>query len=861
MKRRGKKKIVSPEKRSARRFAAFGLAVLLCFGYMAYGAYNLQIIKGEDYAESANASGTKTIPVKGMRGMIVDTNSVILAKSEISYDLQFQRVGDENSSADYAEFTLAILEVLKILDQFGCQLSVSCPLVHNPETGLWELDFGSGVSESVLVTRERQWRSNHYLTSAAYADPEDCYVRLCQRYRLADSADGSLHAVAVVSEEDSLRVLAVYNEMQMNLFNSVPVTIAKDIPYDAVTIIEANSLALRGMSVSVGEKRVYPQGNLACTVIGYTGAIQNATRYYAELQGQGYALNDKIGLDGVEWSMESWLTACITERQGSWVVERDSNGKITRYLSYTAPQDGNTVKLTLDVNMQRVAETAIAANVNAVRTLQEDTVQSGSWLETKSAKLANRDWVRYPIQLADTGVLLVMDVETGNLLASAQYPTYDLNAMVAGGASAREIVMDERNLLMNYATQTRAEPGSIFKMCTGLAALTNSAVTGFTVDTRISDGGKFKVYTTNENEAPTCWTNYPQNHRDQTIVEGLSNSCNFFFYTLASFLYGQNGEHASDQLLYKYAAKMGLTSKTGIELPGELRSIVGNQQNLYDTTVSLSEQVTDTPIIVANSIKTHLINYGASYGIQYDTARLDRAIKQLMDMAIETGSDYWVTNARPILMSELNMSRTMVMQRALMSDLWIYLNTIKWGGSQEIQVGIGQSITLLTPVAVVRYLGALAKGNVWNVNIIDSIISPDGEILSAKEPSLFNYLEDALPYLPYIHDGMEGVVDDGGTAVRYFRNWKYRASEWIMGKTGTSQVTIGGIKLDVENNAWFICLAPQDDPKIAVVSFIPNGYAGAHATQAARDFIGWYLDEMNKGEEDLVLPGGNQLTP
>ena len=108
---------------------------------------------------------------------------------------------------------------------------------------------------------------------------------------------------------------------------------------------------------------------------------------------------------------------------------------------------------------------------------------------------------------------------------------------------------------------------------------------------------------------------------------------------------------------------------------------------------------------------------------------------------------------------------------------------------------------------------------------------------------------------------MEGVVDDGGTAVRYFRNWKYTASEWIMGKTGTSQVTIGGIKLDLENNAWFICLAPQDNPKIAVVSFIPNGYAGAHATQAARDFIGWYLDEMNKGEEELVLPGGNQLTP
>ncbi len=859
---RNERKTNAGKRKDSMAFWVFAAIVILTFGYMIYGAYRLQIVNGESYAESADASGTKSIPIKGMRGMIVDVNSVILAKSEVSYELTFQRTSEENSSADYGEFTQSILSVLRILEDYGCELSVTQPLFHNPESGLWELNFGTGVSESVLKTRENQWRSNHYLTSSAYENPENCYVRLCQRYRLADSANGSVKAIATVDEETSLKVLAVYNEMQMNLFNSVPVTIAKDIPYDAVTRIESNSLSMRGMGIRVGEKRIYPQGSLASNIIGYTGAIQNAQRYYNELQPQGYAMNDHIGLDGIESSMESWLTACITDRQGSRLVEKDSNGKITRELDYTEPEDGNTVKLTLDVNMQRVAEKAIANNVNAVRDLQETTMNKGNWLETNRLKIESRDWVEYPIKLASTGVLLVMDVETGSLLADAQYPTYDLNAMITGGKAAQEVVTDERNLLMNYSVQTRAEPGSIFKMVTGLAALTNSAVTGFTVESRISDEGKFMGYTKNENEAPTCWTNYPNQHRDQTIVEGLSHSCNFFFYTLASYLYGTNGsELNSQQLLYKYAAKMGLTSKTGIQLPGELRSIVGNQQNLYDTTVAMREQVTDTPIIVANAIKRHLINYGASYGIAYDEARLDRTIKQLMDMAINTPSDDWVVNARPILMSELNMTRTMVMQAALMSDLWIYLNTIKWGGSQEIQVAIGQSITLLTPVAVVRYLGALAYGDVWNVNIIDSIISPEGEVMSAYAPSKFNHLTDAEPYLYYIQKGMEGVVDDGGTAQSYFRTWKYTASEWIMGKTGTSQVTIGGIKLDLENNAWFICLAPQEHPKIAVVSFIPNGYAGSHATQAVRDFVGWYLDELNKTDATLRLPGGNQLTP
>ena len=86
---------------------------------------------------------------------------------------------------------------------------------------------------------------------------------------------------------------------------------------------------------------------------------------------------------------------------------------------------------------------------------------------------------------------------------------------------------------------------------------------------------------------------------------------------------------------------------------------IRDRTNLYDQTVSLKEQMTDTPIIVANAIKRHLINYGASMGIEYDTARLDRCIKLLMDMAINTGSDDWVANARPIFMTELNMTRSM----------------------------------------------------------------------------------------------------------------------------------------------------------------------------------------------------------
>ena len=855
-----------------RRFLLFTVLILLLFGVLVYGIFQLQIVNGERYAEATGNQSIKSIAIKGNRGMITDVNSVVLAKSEKQYNVTFYR---EDNDWDYPSKML--LEVIDILKAYGSDITVTCPLRRNADTGAWEFNFGSGISESAWNKRRDTFYSNNYFTVSRQYPAEECFRRLRVRYGFTDLgggqyelrldqngasvvADGStvnnnkVVESIPVDEETLLKVMAVNVTMQDNAYNSMPIAIAEDVPFEAVSEIEGRSMSMPWVGVAIGEKRIYPNGSMASNIIGYTGKIQNATRYYDELQPAGYAMNDHIGLDGIEASMENWLTANITDRQGQRIVETDPSGHITREISYNPPKDGNTVKLTIDATYQARAEEAIRYNVEKTREVQEKQMQDSKWLETNRDKIASRNWDEYPLQLADTGVLIVMDVKTGGLLAMAQYPTYDLNAMVASGDEAREIVTDERGLLMNYAVQTRAEPGSIFKMCTGLAAMTNGVLTPTET---IDDLGRFDRYTSNREEAPKCWTSTPSAHHDQTIVEGLTNSCNYFFYTLSSRLYESGVER-----LYKYAAQMGLTSKTGIDLPGELRSVVGNQTNLYDQTAGMREQMTDTPIIVANAIKKHLINYGASYGIEYDNARLDKCIKLLMDMAINTGSDDWVTNARPIFMTELNMTRTMVMQAALMRDLWTYLNTIKWGGSQEIQLGIGQSITLLTPIAVVRYVGALnSAGIVWNPQIINSIVSPEGEVLSQRSATVFNTLDTAQPYMPYILKGMEGVVDEGGTAKTYFTNWKYKAAEVMYGKTGTSQVTIGGIKLDLENNAWFVALCPNQNPEIAIVSFIPNGYAGARATVAARDFIGFYLDQKEKASENLALPGGNSLAP
>ena len=319
----------------ARYLVFFGI-VLAMFVYLVLGLANLQLNSGEEYTQDAESRRTTKITLRGSRGMITDADAVILAKDEMVYNVTFYRDASQNSKADYAAFTKSISEAIDIIEENGSELSVDFVIQRDPETDEWKFNFGSGVSEAVLQTRETQWRDNNYYTTSSVPTPAIAIEKLKQRYQIPDD----------MSEEKMLKVMAVFSEMQMNLYNSQPIVIAEDVPYETVIEIETRSMTLTGMEIAVGTKRVYPRSTLAAQVIGYIGAIPSTTKW-EELKPKGYKYSDDIGLDGIESSMEDWLTQNSDARQGYKVVERDSVGKITRELSYVEPQDGNNVKLTI----------------------------------------------------------------------------------------------------------------------------------------------------------------------------------------------------------------------------------------------------------------------------------------------------------------------------------------------------------------------------------------------------------------------------------------------------------------------------------------------------------------------------------
>ncbi|MBQ8537455.1 MAG: hypothetical protein IJ461_08665 [Clostridia bacterium] len=824
------------------RYLFFITVVLLLFAYLVYGLANLQLRSGDQYSQSAESQRTKTIPLRGSRGTITDADSVILAQDEQIYNVTFYKDGSTRKS-DYPAYTTSINEAIDIIEKYDGELSVSFVIRRNEETGEWEFNFGSGVSESVLETRENQWRSNFYISNRNnYPTAESCLNYLKDLFSIPED----------MTEERMLQVMAVYSEMQMNAFNSQPIVIAEEVKYETVIEIEARSMVLSGMEIAVGTKRVYPRGNLAAQVIGYTGAITSNTYYNEVLKPKGYAYNDVIGQDGIEASMEDWLTQNSSLRKGARVVERDRMSTITRELSYTEPQDGNNVKLTLIASYQQQAERALADDVEWIRLQQEKEMARDGWLEDNKEDINSRDWVKYPLSLAARGAMVVVDME-GRVLACANYPTYDLNALVAREEESTQILTDPRNVLMNYAIHARGTPGSIFKMVAGFGALIEGELTP---SETISDGGYYMKYNQDKSTAPKCWIaqNYISDHADQTIVEGLANSCNYFFYELGSRL--------GEDRLYRYAALFGLTSKTGIDLPGELRSVVGTQNTLYDPTSPVGESTQDTarPIIVFNSVKKHLRACGASYNIEYDDERLSRCVKRLMDMAVnyDQGDEgkIWLEQMRTILMEELNMTKEMVYTQAIIGDTYNYLNDIKWGGGETIMTAVGQSVTYLTPAAVARYVAAVANGgNVYNLMLVDSITSPEGDILSQRTPTLSNVIDGAETYKSYIHAGMKGVVDDGGTAKKYFDGFNY--IDDMAAKTGTAEVTT----IDLENNSWFVAFAPFEKPEIAIAVFIPSGWSGSRSAYAVKDFLTWYMDQKTLRNTDAVLPSGNTLAP
>jgi len=197
-----------------------------------------------------------------------------------------------------------------------------------------------------------------------------------------------------------------------------------------------------------------------------------------------------------------------------------------------------------------------------------------------------------------------------------------------------------------------------------------------------------------------------------------------------------------------------------------------------------------------------------------------------------------LTLIRTILVNEMGLKRSIVDYETKfhISD---YIEELIWTPTKTINTGIGQGITTLTPIAVARYVSAIVNGGtVYDAHIVDRVVNSAGNTVYETVPTVFNQLSIDDKYLRSLKEGMRDVVagEESTTANKYFKDFKYKDA--IGGKTGTAQVNT----IDLENNSWFVAFAPYENPEIAIVVCIPNGYAGAMSSITIKAISEYYLD-------------------
>lgn len=808
------------------RILFMALLLLAVFAAMFVRMYTMVISNSDTYTERASTKSTKTITVYGKRGTIYDTNMVPFAYDETSYNVTFYRDPTKSDDEDRANYTKVLIDVIKLIESNG-KTTVNDFWLKKDDDGIWRFNSGSS-SEAVEASRERQWRTNFYMSSV---DEEDLWDTLLEKYCILDFLDEEQ------DEELIVKVLALWQESRMNAFNSMPVPIAYNVGFETVSEIEAMSMQLDGVDIEESSTRVYPQGAEASHTVGYISKI--SAKQLETYKGQGYPNDAYIGAAGIEYSLEDQLTPYIEYRQGSREVEINTRGKVVRELNYDPPTDGNSVVLTIDLDLQKEMKEALLDNIATIRAEQEARIARDSWQKTNEEVLARYEAQDREISLAESGAIVAMDPNTGAVLGMVSYPDYDLS-MFNGGEVNNSMwneLLDLNDPLYNRAISTRDTPGSIFKLCTALAGLTEGYVT---VDEQIDDLGSY-VQTNSTNPAK-CWVSASERykHQDQTIVEAIKNSCNYYFYTIS--------HRMGIDTLYSYAAKLGLTTKTNIELPGESTSFVGNQQMLYDPERDVEDQYTSKPMLAAEAIREALEQVAVERNTEFSEDTINNAVLSFLKIAVSySKTSDWYQPIREVLQYDLGIPASYISNHFMVNTFVTYLRDLFWVENETIMCGIGQSITQLTPIAVARYVSAIANdGIVYDAQIVDKIIAADGTVVLDKEPVVANIIDADPLYFDKIREGMEDVtsMEDGGTAGKYFQE----AEHEIAAKTGTSERT----DLDVENNAWLVSYAPIDDPQIVVVVYIPNGYSGAMASPAAVQVIDYYLNSLDDVENTQV---------
>ena len=552
-----------PAKRRVIALLVFFGAFLLLFAAVLYDA---QILHGGENRAKSISSNAASETVTASRGIITDRNGKVLVSNRLAYTLVFDRSGFDDDAA----LNAAILRLVQLCEETGTGWNDTLPIGR---VGNF-LRYSNARSETFDKFIEK-----NDLTSGASG--RQLLSELRELYHVDES----------LSEREARLIVGVRYE----LHSRDSYTFAEDVSTEVLSLITDGRY--EGVTIRTASARVYNTA-LAAHILGTIGPIwqeewsSSEDTGYVGYADKGYSMNDLVGKDGVEKAFESYLRGM----DGRRLITTDETGKITGELYTREPQPGGTVALTLDIDLQADVEAALAETISGM--IDKDSNERG-------------------------GAAAVVSVGTGEVLALASYPTYDLSTF---NEDYDELVNDQRLPMFNRATQGIYAPGSTFKMVTAVAALESGIITPSSI---IQDRG---IYTYYKDPQPMCWI-YSQTgstHGRINVSQAITDSCNYFFYEV--------GRLTGIRTLDSYASQFGLGQSTGIEI-GDSSGVLASPEwaESHDQEWTDGQTITAaigqsynlfTPLQLANYVAT-LVGGGDHYQAHllknvkaYDNSRL-----------------------------------------------------------------------------------------------------------------------------------------------------------------------------------------------------------------------------------------------
>ncbi len=511
------------------RYVAIGVVFVLVALVYVIKLFNLQIA-GQDHYETGQSIvyTERRVSLYALRGEIYDTNGKPLVTNVYSYDVCFEAGGFPKSDSEANALVLGTLEKGRAA---GVELIEPEPLiVWNDGGWSYNTDFASGKGRRLakLLYELELWLSDDY-TDAEHGAPEAKVAGegLLEYYGLGEFDDDGNFSLTDYGREDAMDVLTYRLDMFFSDFSQAcPYTVMKDVDVNLITSLREGSV--KGIITRTEAQRKYEYPGAASHILGRTGKIQaDDAQYYTE---QGYPLDAIVGTSGAELAFENFLHGT----NGTMVIVEDNMGNVVETRIEKEPIPGKDVYLTLDIDLQMMAEESLAANVQYIVAKSDP-----------DKPLSGED--------ADAGALAVMKVKTGDVLALATYPTYDLTTFSEDYAKLRD---DPLTPMLNRALVGQYTPGSTFKPGVAVAALNEGIITPYTT---INDTGVYKYYSDAGFE-PRCWINllYGGAHGPLNVTGAIQVSCNYFFYDVGRLL--------TINKMNEYCRAYGLGQNTGIEL-------------------------------------------------------------------------------------------------------------------------------------------------------------------------------------------------------------------------------------------------------------------------------------------------------